>query len=66
MMRVFLIILGIIAFLIGLLWVGQGTGIVPWPTSSVMVGQYRWSIYGAFLSVFGIGVFLRGLLRRRR
>lgn len=65
-MRALLIVLGIVAFLTGLLWVGQGTGLVTWPASSLMVGHYKWSAYGVLLSAFGVGAFLRGLWRRKR
>ena len=34
--RVLLMIFGIICLLFGLLWVGQGTGLVQWPPNGVM------------------------------
>jgi uncharacterized membrane protein len=33
-MRNLLLTLGILALAIGLLWIGQGTGVVNWPPSS--------------------------------
>ena len=63
-MKTLLLILGIIAILIGLLWIGQGTGIVHWPASSFMLDQRPWAVRGAALAVFGLGLIL--ISRRRR
>ena len=55
---------GILAVLMGLLWVGQGTDIVMWPAESFMLAQGQWAIYGAVLASAGaIVVFL---VRRAR
>ena len=61
-MRIPFMTLGLLAFLIGLLWIGQGTGLVPWPRSSFMINQMPWVWYGAGLAAFGIA--LMGLSRR--
>jgi hypothetical protein len=53
-MRLTLLILGILALLIGLLWIGQGTGYVAWPQSSFMISQIQWAYYGAALAVVGL------------
>ncbi len=53
-------ILGTLAFLIGLLWIGQGTGIVAWPQSSFMISQMQWAYYGAALAVVGLILIWRG------
>ncbi len=53
-MRALLLTLGIVALLIGLLWIGQGTGIVAWPQSSFMISQMQWAYYGAGLAVVGL------------
>lgn len=42
-MRAPLLTLGILSLLIGLLWIGQGTGLVPWPRSSFMINQMPWA-----------------------
>ncbi|MCY7399337.1 MAG: hypothetical protein LH466_10960 [Sphingomonas bacterium] len=47
----------------GLLWIGQGTGVVHWPASSFMLDQTPWALRGAALAVFGLGLIL---LSRRR
>jgi hypothetical protein len=53
-------IAGIVALLIGLLWIGQGTGIVTWPQSSFMISQMQWVWYGAALAVVGVILIWRG------
>jgi hypothetical protein len=59
-MRAVLLILGILAILIGLLWIGQGTGVVAWPRSSFMISQMQWVYYGAALAVVGLILIWRG------
>jgi hypothetical protein len=51
--------LGILALLIGLLWIGQGSGMVAWPQSSFMISQIQWAWYGAALAVVGLGLIWR-------
>lgn len=55
-MRAPLLTLGIFAFLIGVFWIGQGTGIVLWPRTSFMINQMPWAYYGAALAAVGIGL----------
>jgi hypothetical protein len=52
-MKQALLIVGIIAVLVGLLWLLQGTGIFPYPARSMMIGQRDWSLYGVLLAVLG-------------
>jgi hypothetical protein len=47
-------ILGFLALAIGLLWIGQGTGAIPWPPSSFMINQLQWAGYGALLGAVGL------------
>jgi hypothetical protein len=61
-MRIPFLTLGLLAFLIGLLWIGQGTGYVNWPQSSFMIRQTQWAWYGAALAAAGLG--LMALSRR--
>ena len=63
-MRAPFLTLGILAFLIGTLWIGQGTGLVPWPRSSFMISQMQWAYYGAALAAVGIGLIGLALARR--
>jgi uncharacterized membrane protein len=49
-----LLIIGLIALAIGLLWIGQGLGIINWPQSSFMIRQMQWAGYGAALAAVGL------------
>jgi hypothetical protein len=53
-MRILSLILGVLALLMGLLWIGQGTGYVNWPPSSFMIQQTQWAYYGAALAIVGL------------
>jgi hypothetical protein len=53
-----LLIVGILALLMGLLWIGQGSGFIPWPASSFMIDQRPWALRGAILTVAGVVVIL--------
>jgi len=53
-MRTLLLLVGIVAILMGGLWVGQGTGYVHWPASSFMISQMKWAYYGAALALVGL------------
>jgi hypothetical protein len=54
LMRQLLLIVGLLALAIGLLWIGQGTGTINWPQSSFMIKQIQWAGYGAALAAFGL------------
>ena len=62
-MKTLLLITGITAVLLGLLWIGQGTGVIQWPASSFMLDQRPWALRGAALAVFGVALIL--VWRRR-
>ena len=62
-MKTGLMILGIASVLMGLLWIGQGTGYIMWPKSSFMLDQRPWATRGAILAVVGIVLII--LARRR-
>jgi uncharacterized membrane protein len=51
--RVFFVI-GLLALVIGLLWIGQGTGTINWPQASFMINQIEWAGYGAALAALGL------------
>jgi MYXO-CTERM domain-containing protein len=62
-MKSAMLIVGIFAVLMGLLWVGQGVGLVQWPASSFMIDQRPWATRGALLAL--VGVVLIALWQRR-
>jgi hypothetical protein len=61
-MKSLLTLLGIIVLAMGLLWMGQGSGYIPWPASSFMISQTKWIYYGGALAV--VGVILIVIARR--
>lgn len=64
-MRVVLFIVGICGFLMGLLWMGQGAGLLHWPASSFMLDERPWITRGAILAAAGL-VILAAAARVRR
>ena len=62
-LKTLLFIVGIIALLMGLLWAGQGSGIVPWPATSPMINQSPWVWRGLLLAVVGLAVVWWSRLR---
>jgi hypothetical protein len=59
-MRKWLMVAGFLALAIGLLWIGQGTGVVAWPASSFMISQMQWAGYGVVLAVLGLILVWQG------
>jgi hypothetical protein len=52
-------IFGGIALVLGLIWIGQGTGYFPYPKESFMINAEPWAWRGASLMVAGaISFFL--------
>jgi hypothetical protein len=64
-MKYLLVALGVVAILIGALWLGQGTGYIMWPRSSFMLKQTHWAYYGACLIVLGLVMVIYGRRRPR-
>ena len=58
-MRTLLLIVGLLALAVGLLWIGQGTGVIQWPESSFMISQIQWAEYGAVLAALGLILILQ-------
>ena len=56
--RTLLLLVGVLAILMGLVWVGQGLGYLtytpPGMKPSFMIGDTHWTYYGAGLAVFGL------------
>jgi uncharacterized membrane protein len=53
-MRQLLLIVGLLALAMGLLWIGQGTGMINWPQSSFMINRIQWAGYGAVVAALGL------------
>ncbi len=53
-MKTLLTLTGIIFLAIGLLWMGQGSGYIPWPAESFMISQSKWIYYGGATAVAGL------------
>jgi hypothetical protein len=49
-----LLIVGILALLVGVIWIGQGTGYFPYPAASFMINETPWAYRGAVLAVVGL------------
>lgn len=63
--RIVLTIVGALMALIGLVWIGQGTGMFPYPASSFMINQTPWILRGTVVTVIGVAIVwaARRLLR---
>jgi hypothetical protein len=60
-MKILKIILYVLAGLFalsGLIWMGQGSGVFPYPATSPMIDQSPWIIRGAGLSLVGIAIIV--------
>jgi len=49
---------GILLFLLGLLFMAQGSGYLPWPRQSFMVGAQQWVYYGGAIAAVGLLLIL--------
>lgn len=55
-MRIVSSLLGLLMLGMGSIWMMQGTGVGPSAImQGFMVGDPRWTVYGAILALFGIG-----------
>ena len=63
-MRLILRAIGLLALLMGLLWMGQGAGLIMWPASSFMLAQKIWSLWGGVLAATGSGLLVMAQRRR--
>ncbi len=62
LVRMLIMVIAVLAVLMGLLWIGQGLGIIMWPASSFMLADRQWAYNGAILAAVGLLVVV--LLRR--
>jgi hypothetical protein len=59
-LRPVMLVVGTLAVLMGLLWVGQGLGLIMWPKSSFMLGDPQWAINGSITALVGAGLLWLG------
>ena len=59
-MRATRLVLGALCVLVGVIWVGQGVGLIG---GSFMTGEAIWAVIGAVAILFGV-VLVRGARRR--
>jgi uncharacterized membrane protein len=52
-MKIVLTLIGVLLILTGLLWIGQGTGVVHWPANSFMIDQRPWAVRGVLAALAG-------------
>ncbi|WP_439815461.1 hypothetical protein [Zavarzinia sp. CC-PAN008] len=64
-MKAVLMAFGVVAILVGGLWIGQGTGMIRWPETSFMIDQSPWIWYGAAVVAVGLAAIFVGSRRRR-
>jgi hypothetical protein len=61
-MNTALTLIGTLLLIMGLVFMGQGSGYFPYPASSFMISQSPWIYYGGAIAV--IGLFLIVVARR--
>jgi hypothetical protein len=52
-LRIGALVFGVLAIAMGLLWLGQGTGVIMWPKSSFMLADRTWARNGLLLTAAG-------------
>ena len=52
-MKMLLLVAGVIAIAMGLLWAAQGAGYFPYPSSSFMINNVQWVYYGLATAIGG-------------
>ena len=62
--RIAMQIIGVLALAMGLLWIGQGFGIIRWPAESFMIDVRPWATRGALLAAAGALLVVIGGRRR--
>ena len=62
-MRPARLIIGVLALLLGVLWIGQGTGFFPYPSMSFMIRQVEWAYIGGVVAIAGLVLLWRGRAR---
>ena len=52
-MNTLLRVLGVLLLVLGLLFMAQGSGYLPWPAKSFMIGDRNWVFYGSAIAAVG-------------
>ncbi len=65
-MKALVLIVGLAALASGLLFVGQGLGIINWPASSFMISQIRWVYYGGAIALAGLVLIVLAGMKSNR
>ncbi|MGE0006510.1 MAG: hypothetical protein AB7S92_13060 [Parvibaculaceae bacterium] len=65
-LRIVLLIIGSLMVLMGLVWIGQGSGYFPYPAESFMIDQTPWIYWGLILAAAGLVVIVLSRKRRRK
>jgi hypothetical protein len=53
-MAIALFVAGILCLLLGLVWIGQGTGYFPYPAASFMINEMPWAHRGTACVLIGV------------
>lgn len=53
-----LLIIGLCLLAAGLLFMGQGSGLIPWPQRSFMIDETRWVYYGGAIAIVGLALIV--------
>jgi hypothetical protein len=53
-MNSLLTVVGILLLIMGIVFMGQGSGYFPYPASSFMISQTRWIYYGGAIAIVGL------------
>lgn len=61
--RIAALVVGALMVLMGLVWIGQGSGYFPYPATSFMINATPWIYWGVLLAAAGLAVI--AFARRR-
>lgn len=63
--RIAAFVVGGLAIAVGLLWLGQGTGLIQWPAQSFMLSDRTWARNGLLLAAAGAIIVWLGSRKHR-
>ncbi|MEW9853986.1 hypothetical protein [Novosphingobium sp. M1R2S20] len=63
-LRIVGVIIGALPIAVGLLWLGQGTGLILWPADSFMLADRTWARNGLLLAAVGAIIVWLSLRQR--